>query len=751
MTQSPLSVVVPAYNEEATLHEIVARLLVLPEVCQIVIVNDCSTDRTGEIADVLAKLHPKITVARHAANKGKTEALKTGFALTTGEIVIVQDADLEYDPAEICEVIAPIIEGDADVVYGSRFLVRKASRVLYFYHYLANKGLTFLSNLLTNLNMTDVETCYKAFRGEIIRNMRITSSGFGFEIEVTAKVAKLKGAIYEVPISYHGRTYEQGKKIGMKDGIAALWYIFWFNLFVSVESSFTTIPKLAGNRHYPDEKKPALHQRSSTSARVVICALLFFAGAASVFIPAIGIEEDEVLFAPAIYHPAESADSLNILSHQFPTMLMSYVGADKTYLYAAILRRVPPSAWSLRLPVVFMGVLTVWLLFVGVRRFTNEYVAAALACLIATDPVFMLTTTFDWGPVAVQHLLFVAALACFTRPKPFVLGGFLALGAALWDKGTAIWTLGAMAVSVALFLPGTLRAHFTRRNLTTAVCGFALGALPFLIFNFTHHWATFSENTIFTTEGVGRKVIAMYAAFDGRGMFGWLMRGTTPEWYTLVPYAFAASLILLFRKSVEAIRPTALFALFTGLLTWLAMLFVKNGGASLHHLLLVWPWPHLFLMCVLGFAFRKQIFLGIATALILSNVVMVGLYAQRTYAFGPGTGWSEASFGLPEILPRDRKIVTLDWGIHNTGTFLTRGRVVFEDRTFSGLTDADLPDLERTEFLTHVQAEEVIAGNNARFDAAIGKAGFVRVADRILSDHRGRALIVSFHCVRKPV
>jgi len=191
----------------------------------------------------LAAENPRIKVAHHPVNRGKTEALKTGFALTTGEIVIVQDADLEYDPAEIGDVIAPIVEGDADVVYGSRFLVRKASRVLYFYHYIANKGLTFLSNLCTNVNMTDVETCYKAFRGEIIRNMTITSSGFGFEIEVTAKVAKLGVSIYEVPISYHGRTYEQGKKIGMKDGIAALWYIVRFNFLCSLKDSFRTLPE----------------------------------------------------------------------------------------------------------------------------------------------------------------------------------------------------------------------------------------------------------------------------------------------------------------------------------------------------------------------------------------------------------------------------------------------------------------------------------------------------------------------------
>jgi glycosyltransferase involved in cell wall biosynthesis len=238
-----LSIVVPAYNEEATLSEIAMRLLAVPIAEEIVIVDDCSTDGTPAIADRLAAEHPRIRVTHHPVNKGKTEALKTGFALTTGQIVIVQDADLEYDPTEIGDVIAPIVEGHADVVYGSRFLVRKASRVLYFYHYIANRGLTFLSNLCTNINMTDVETCYKAFRGEIIRNMTVTSSGFGFEIEVTAKVAKLGASIYEVPISYHGRTYEQGKKIGMKDGIAALWYIFRFNFLCSLEDSFPVLPE----------------------------------------------------------------------------------------------------------------------------------------------------------------------------------------------------------------------------------------------------------------------------------------------------------------------------------------------------------------------------------------------------------------------------------------------------------------------------------------------------------------------------
>jgi len=239
-----LSVVIPAYNEENTLAGVVKKLLELPHLLEIVIVDDCSRDHTAEIAEGLAASDSRIRVRRHQKNSGKTEALKTGFAMTRGDIVIVQDADLEYDPKEIPGVIKPILEGHADVVYGSRFLVRKATRVLYFYHFLANKVLTFSSNMLTNLNMTDVETGYKAFRGEIIRNMIIKSSGFGFEIEVTAKIAKLGCAVYEVPISYYGRTYEEGKKIGVRDGLQAFWLVFRFNLFCGLPASFRQIPQL---------------------------------------------------------------------------------------------------------------------------------------------------------------------------------------------------------------------------------------------------------------------------------------------------------------------------------------------------------------------------------------------------------------------------------------------------------------------------------------------------------------------------
>lgn len=240
-----LSIVVPAYNEEATIQRVLESLLrEIPNVYEIIVVDDGSKDRTAETTELLCAQHPQIHLIRQPRNMGKTAALRAGFAASTGDIVVVQDADLEYDPVDIPGLIQPILEGRADVCYGSRFMIRKASRVLYFRHYMANQFLTFLSNIFTDLNLSDVETGYKAFRGEIIRNMIIETKGFGFEIEVTAKVAKLKCRTYEVPISYYGRTYEEGKKIGMKDGLDAIFYIFKYNLFVGLKQSYTQIPQL---------------------------------------------------------------------------------------------------------------------------------------------------------------------------------------------------------------------------------------------------------------------------------------------------------------------------------------------------------------------------------------------------------------------------------------------------------------------------------------------------------------------------
>jgi len=222
-----VSIIIPAYNEEATIHLVLEKVLSLTFVEEVIVVNDCSVDNTE--AKIKQISDSRLRYFKHEINMGKTAAIKTALTQVTSEIVIIQDADLEYDPNEIIYLCEPIWENNADVVFGSRFLVRKASRVLYFYHFLANKFLTFFSNLLTNKNMTDIETCYKAFRSPILVNMPITSSGFGFEVEVTANISKTKARIFETPISYYGRTYEEGKKISMKDGLMAIWYIIYYN------------------------------------------------------------------------------------------------------------------------------------------------------------------------------------------------------------------------------------------------------------------------------------------------------------------------------------------------------------------------------------------------------------------------------------------------------------------------------------------------------------------------------------------
>jgi len=225
-----LSVVIPVYNEVGTIKEIVSRVQAVDLEKEIIIVDDGSTDGTRELLQEITLSHENVRVLYHDRNQGKGAALRTGFESATGDIVIIQDADLEYDPREYPVLLEPILDGRADIVYGSRFL-GGPHRVLFFWHYLGNKFLTLLSNALTNLNLTDMETCYKVFRREVLSDIQLKSNRFGFEPEFTAKIAKKDFRIYETSISYSGRTYAEGKKIGWKDGVKAIVAIIWFRFF----------------------------------------------------------------------------------------------------------------------------------------------------------------------------------------------------------------------------------------------------------------------------------------------------------------------------------------------------------------------------------------------------------------------------------------------------------------------------------------------------------------------------------------
>ena len=221
-----LSVVMPAYNEAKTIGEILHVVLQQPSVAEVIVVDDCSRDETFAKLKEIAKSEPRIIVIRHLENQGKGAALRTGIQNATAPIVIIQDADMEYDPNEYPKIIGPILRDNADAVFGSRFIGSEEHRVLYFWHSVGNRFLTLLSNMFTNLNLTDMETCYKAFRRDLIQSINLEENRFGFEPEITAKLAHSGARIYEVAISYHGRTYAEGKKIDWKDGVSAIRCIF---------------------------------------------------------------------------------------------------------------------------------------------------------------------------------------------------------------------------------------------------------------------------------------------------------------------------------------------------------------------------------------------------------------------------------------------------------------------------------------------------------------------------------------------
>lgn len=232
-----VSVLIPLFNERATIGHVLHEVLRQPGIAQVVVVDDASTDGSAEVVEQVAGKDARVRLVRHKENAGKGAAVRTAIGAATGDVIIIQDADLEYNPAEYDRILAPILAGHADVVFGSRFIGSEAHRVLYYWHAVGNRFLTTLSNMFTNLNLTDMECCYKAFRREVLARIQIEENRFGIEPEITAKIARLGVRIYEVSVSYHGRTYEEGKKIGWRDGVRALVAIIKYGLIARLKKS----------------------------------------------------------------------------------------------------------------------------------------------------------------------------------------------------------------------------------------------------------------------------------------------------------------------------------------------------------------------------------------------------------------------------------------------------------------------------------------------------------------------------------
>jgi glycosyltransferase involved in cell wall biosynthesis len=264
-----ISVVIPVYNEAATIEQIIARVQSVSLDKEIIVVDDCSTDGTGAKLEHLRNRSSNIRVLRHDQNRGKGAALRTGFAAATAEIIVVQDADLEYDPQEYRKLIRPILAGNADVVYGSRFAGGDSHRVLYFWHSLGNKFLTLLSNAFTDLNLTDMETGYKVFRREVVQRLAISENRFGFEPEITARIAAMQCRIYEVGISYYGRTYREGKKIGWRDGVRAVWCILKYNTWAKQRSDHFRVEAVGApiSRSRRRRRRTAVYRQGPSSRR----------------------------------------------------------------------------------------------------------------------------------------------------------------------------------------------------------------------------------------------------------------------------------------------------------------------------------------------------------------------------------------------------------------------------------------------------------------------------------------------------
>lgn len=521
--------------------------------------------------------------------------------------------------------------------------------------------------------------------------------------------------------------------------------------------------------------------------------VLLFLMSGCLLVPWAGFQNDEALFASGIYDRVGIAGTVRVFHRDLSLMLMSYLGALKSWLYAPYLQVFPVSVWSVRLPVVIFGAATLWLLHRLLWRVSGPLAAAFCGALLATDPSFVVTTAFDWGPVALQHLLGIAgltALVVFAQQQRdrYLAAGFAALGLGLWDKALFAWFLSGAGLATLLLFPRRVWALLTPRRAAIACASFFIGSFPLWLYNYQQPWATFRGNAGFSFEHLSGKVLVLRATLDGSSLFGYIPRETPepgqrrpPEgalerasvWLdevtgsqrtTWTAAAFAVALLLMPWLLFTPSRGLALWAVLACLIAWVQMAATNGAGASAHHCVLLWPLPQILLVAALVEIARLGR-AGITGALLLAaslftmNTLVTNRHLALLIQNGPTAIWSDALLRLPEQLARlpAAEIYVNDWGFLDSLRLTSRGRLPLRLGS-DPLSKPELSPEDRREvaarlrpdvwFVSFTDGNEAFAGVNQRMREVAGEAGFRRRTETVIHDRHGRPLIEVFRYLR---
>jgi 4-amino-4-deoxy-L-arabinose transferase-like glycosyltransferase len=523
-------------------------------------------------------------------------------------------------------------------------------------------------------------------------------------------------------------------------------------------------------------------------------ACLLFCGSGAALLSLLGLQNDEALFANGIFKPYAVADVLRIGHSTLPLMLMSYLGTLKSWIYRPIFQVFGTGVVAMRLPMLLAGAASIWIFYILLRRLAGERAALFGCGLLAVDSMYLLTTIFDWGPVALQHLLLLCAMTLlygfFRDPQARLLfwGSFF-LGFAMWDKALAIWMIGGMSIALLVVVPSQVWRLVTTRRLAIAVLGFALGALPLIIYNIHHPLATFRGNTSWDTSDLAGKGRLLVGTAKGSALFGWL---NNEDWQTAQPnvpsgaiasssagisaffghprqslllYAFVLALLLAPLARGNALR-AILFALVALAVAWIQMAITANAGGSVHHAILLWPLPQMVVAISFAAASRRLGTAGIpALAILLAVLMLSGLLVTNEYQVlivrnGGSQNWTTAIFRLADYMKATpaRNIFCVDWGMVDSLRLMSRGklpvRVGTDPITKKNLEDPDREYLARTisgeghVFINHTKEFEFFAGVNDKLVKYAADIGYRREILTTISDTNGRPVYEVYRFVR---